>query len=73
MLQKFFETNEYPKVNDQDDPFWDPPEPHLVGISYLKLFSLSMYLDLPSEITIVGDSGLCGSLRVNLIPTDETG
>lgn len=71
MLEKFFETNEYPKVVDQEDPFWDPPESNMIGQGYLKLLSLGYLMDNPSEITIVGDNGSSGSLRVNLIPTDE--
>jgi len=28
-------------------------------------------MDNPSEITLVGDNGACGNMKVNLIPTDE--
>ncbi len=30
-------------------------------------------MDAPSELTLVGDNGACGALKINLIPTDETG
>lgn len=33
-----------------------------------------MYImDSPAELTLVGDGGACGSLKVNLIPTDSEG
>ena len=31
MLEKYFETNQIPKTEKEDDPFWDPPEPRLIG------------------------------------------
>jgi hypothetical protein len=33
--------------------------------------SLVYLLDNPSDLTIVSDKGACGSLIVNLIPTDK--
>lgn len=31
ILDRYFETNEILKLDNKDDPFWDPPEPQLIG------------------------------------------
>ena len=35
------------------------------------MMSLGYMLDNPSDLTIVGEKGSIGQLKVNLIPTDE--
>lgn len=36
-----------------DDPFYDQPEPQLIGKSYYKLEPLAYLLDNPYELAIV--------------------
>ncbi len=60
-------------VDQTDDPFWDPMEAHQIGQGFLKLVSLGYLIDNPVDLTLVGDHGACGTLKVNLIPTDEKG
>lgn len=64
-LDDFFETNEYVQEDNEQDPFWDPPEPILLGQGYLKLMSLAFLLDNPSELILVGDNGQIGTLNVS--------
>lgn len=73
ILENYFETNELPILSKEQDPFWDPPEPHLIGQSFLKLMSLAYILDYSCELAIVGEKGSCGSLNVKVVPTDEKG
>jgi hypothetical protein len=35
--------------------------------------SLGYLMDNPSELKIVGENGIYGTLKVDLIPTDKTG
>ena len=37
------------------------------------MMSLAYLLDNPSDITLVGESGAIGSLKVNVIPTGPNG
>jgi recombinational DNA repair protein RecR len=31
ILDNYFETNELTVQRQEDDPFWDPPEPYFIG------------------------------------------
>jgi len=73
LLDRYFETNEIPVLTENEDPFWDPPEPLLIGYGFLKLLGLAYLMDTPNDLILVGDNGACGTLKVNLIPTDESG
>lgn len=45
LLNQYFEDGKIPDFNDkQKDPFWDPPEPLLIGTSYLSLKNLGYML-----------------------------
>jgi len=33
-MDDYFETGKVPKLEKQVDPFWDPPEPMLIGRAY---------------------------------------
>jgi len=57
----------------EDDPFWDPPEPRLIGQGFCMLLSLAHLLDNPTEISLIGEHNKCGLLRTNIVPTDEEG
>lgn len=47
LLENFIETGQIPDFTDKDhDPFWDPPEPQLIGQSYLQLKNLGYTIEL---------------------------
>ncbi|EGR29233.1 kinesin motor domain protein [Ichthyophthirius multifiliis] len=73
LLEKYFETNTLPVIDPSNDPFCDPPEPHLIGNGYFKLLYLAYFMDSVMDLSIVGENGQCGSLNVSIIPCNETG
>jgi kinesin family protein 13 len=73
LLDQFYITEEIVKPSKEEDPFWDPPEPQLIGEGYLKLMSLAYLLDNPNQLIIVGDEGKIATLEVNIEPVDESG
>lgn len=68
-----------PDFSDKDhDPFWDPPEPQLIGKSYLQLKNLGYMLDCEATPQIfTTDSnvkgGVGGTLKCSYWPCDMTG
>ena len=76
-LNNFFETGELPDFNNKDlDPFWDPPEPLLVGTSYLSLKNLGFTLENELEAKILsseGAEGARGQLKIAYWPCDKEG
>lgn len=64
ILDRYFESNQIPILTKEKDPFWDPPEPHLIGQGYLKMLSLVYLVDNPAELNIVGENGVTGTLMV---------
>lgn len=73
MIEKYYETGIIPELPQNEDPFWDPPEPLLIGKSFLTPKGLVYMLDNPADLAIIGENHQCGELKVDLIPTDETG
>lgn len=67
ILDRYFETNQIPILSKEKDPFWDPPEQHLIGQGYLKMLSLAYLVDNPAELNIVGENGVTGTLTVKII------
>jgi kinesin family protein 13 len=64
LLDDYFGSNELPVLADEVDPFWDPPEPILLGQGFLKLLSIAYLLDSPTDLILVGDEGQTGTLAV---------
>ena len=73
MSDNYFETGIVPELEQKDDPFWDPPEPVLIGRAFITTKALSYMFDNPATLSIIGEDDHCGDLVVNMIPTDETG
>ena len=73
LWEKYLETNEFPALDPLEDPFYDPPAELQIGSGFLTTLSLAYLLDNETELALVHDNGECGSIFVNLIPTDETG
>ena len=75
LVNGYFDTNEIPEMKGEDDPFWDPPQPQLIGLGYYKLEPLAYLIDNPHVVSLIGSDqkGLVGKLEVNILPTDESG
>lgn len=54
MSEQYFETGIIPKLEDNDDPFWDPPEPTLIGRAFLTTKALAYMFDNPTTLSIIG-------------------
>lgn len=76
-LNEFFDTGSIPDFSNKDkDVFWDPPEPLLVGTSYLSLKNLGYTLENELEAKILsseGAEGARGLLSIKYWPCDSTG
>lgn len=42
VLEQFFEDGELPQLTKEQDPFWDPTNPILIGQSFMQLEPLSL-------------------------------
>ena len=42
LLEEFFDTGELPQKSNNEDCFWDPPNPILIGQCFLQLDALSL-------------------------------
>jgi len=76
LVNIYYEKGSIDPIPKDDDPFWDPPEPVLVGQGYYNLKPLSYLIDNPCTITLIGggkDEGQMGKLEIDIVPTDESG
>lgn len=63
-----------PEVTEDENPFYDVPEPVLIGYAYYKLEGLSWLLDNPSTTSIISSTfEVFGKLNLNVIPVDPEG
>jgi len=71
----YFENQQIPKLTKEEDPFWDPPEPMLIGKAYYALSHLANLFDNEFDAKIIDASWMqaAGRLIVNLVPTDCEG
>lgn len=61
LLNNYFENETLPDFNDKEqDPFWDPPEPLLIGTSYLSLKSLGFMMENELDAKILSSEGSQG-------------
>jgi hypothetical protein len=72
MLDAYFEGGVVPKLDNNNDPFWDPPEPVLIGRAFVTAKSLVYMFDVVEQLAIIGEDE-CGEVNVSMIPTDATG
>jgi hypothetical protein len=77
LLNNFFDNGELPDFNNKDnDPFWDPPEPLLIGTSYLTLKSLGFTIENELHAKILsseGKQGTRGMVKLSFTPCDKEG
>lgn len=57
LLEEYFDSGELPKQDKTLDPFWDPPNPLLIGQSFLKLESLGMQFENELSVAILSIDG----------------
>lgn len=78
-FEEYVNTMVMPDFSDKEkDPFWDPPEPVLIGKSYLQLKNLGYTLEADEELTIFTTntnmaSGVCGKIKCSYWPCDIDG
>ena len=73
MLEKYYETGIIPELPQNEDPFWDPQEPVAIANAYTPLKGLTYLIDNPDTIAIIGENIHCGELKINILPSDDTG
>lgn len=76
ILDQYFDSGELPKLSKNEDPFWDPPNPILIGQSYLSLGALGYVCDSELDAAILsidGTAGKNGSLKCKYDPCDAEG
>jgi hypothetical protein len=76
LLEEFFESGEEKKLQNEEDPFWDPPEAVMIGQAYIKMESLAYVMDSEVDAQIF-DTGtqkkVNGKLMIQYVPTTSTG
>ena len=60
VLDEYFETGEMPSLEKETDPFWDPPNPILIGQSFLQLEPLGVGIENELEAAILSIDGQGG-------------
>lgn len=76
LVNEYFESGVLPNLPQEEDPFWDPTEPMLIGQSFLSLKNLSYLVENEVEAKILsseGASGVRGTLNIKYFPTDFEG
>lgn len=76
LANEFFDSGKLPKLTNDTDPFWDPPEPLLIGQSFISFKNLGYLIENEMDSKILsseGNSGVRGVLSVKYFPTDEAG
>jgi len=76
LVNEYFETGELPDLKQEEDPYWDPPDPVLIGQCFLRLQNLLYLVENEQELKILsteGKSGVRGLLMAKYFPMDSTG
>ena len=76
LLEEFFDSNQMPQVDKDADPFWDPPNPILIGQSFMQLEPLSLMFEnnlLASILAIDGEGGRSGQIDIGFAPCNVNG
>lgn len=76
ILEEFFDDGQLPQLAKEEDPFWDPPNPILIGQSFLQLEPLSLMFENSLEASILsidGAGGKQGILSVGYAPCTQEG
>lgn len=60
LVNEFFESGDLVKLSHDEDPFWDPPEPMLIGQSFMSLKNLGYLIENEMESKILSSEGNSG-------------
>ena len=60
ILEEYFDNGILPKLVKDEDPFWDPPNPILIGQSFLQLEPLSLMFENNLNASILSIDGAGG-------------
>ena len=71
MLEEYQRMTHVTPVPPEDDPYWDPPEEHLIGKAYYSLKALGLLFDNPFDLHIIStQGGDAGTLKMNINPIE---
>lgn len=76
LLEEYFDTGVKPNLSKNEDPFWDPPNPILIGQSFLQLEPLGVCFENHLEATILsidGKGGKQGLVTIGYEPCNSVG
>lgn len=69
-----FEDGDFKDLPKEQDPFYEVPQPILLGQAYYMLGGLPYLLDNPRRVPIIApNNDVYGEIHMNVIPCDETG
>lgn len=69
-----FEDEDFKELAKDQDPFYEVPEPILLGSAYYMLGGLPYLLDNPRKVPIVApNSNVYGEIHLNVVPCDPEG
>jgi len=69
-----YEDNDFQELDPESDPFYEKPEPILLGQAFYMLEGLAYLMDNPRDIPIVATNNkIYGLLHINVVPCDENG
>ena len=76
VLDDYFDTGELPNLSNETDPFWDPPNAHMIGQSFIALEPLGLQFENFLDATILsidGKGGTQGTLTIGYCPCTPEG
>jgi hypothetical protein len=74
MIALYTEQGTLPDISDLENPFYDEPEPMLIGEGYYSLEGLANLIDNPSKINLIGSTfEVHGKLDINIRPVNADG
>lgn len=73
LMHSFMQNNMIPSLSPAEDPFWDPPEPELIGQTYIQLLNIPYIIENPCILEVIAENKQGGQLIVNTVPTDQAG
>lgn len=76
VLDEYFDSGEMPQLSNENDPFWDPPNPILIGQSFIQLEPLGLQFENFLDATILsidGAGGSQGTLTIGYAPCTVDG
>lgn len=77
ILEQYFDSGVRPDLGINEDPFWDPPNPILIGQSFLQLEPLGIQFENNLEqagiLSIDGQGGKNGILNIGYAPCTVNG